>query len=264
MNADLPGESYTEDYYRLHRRRYLLNDTMSQKRIVDVLSSLQPRPQENLLDVGCGIGVISLESYKRGASVTGVDYSENAVKIARKLAMTVLGENKIEYLCLGIQDIPVLRQRFDKVSCADFVEHISRELFEAFLKSVKQVMNPGGRIVIYTPNGMVPEPTLLQKLIRLIGLLPPLRYDDIAAMGKSTLSQRWYPLGQSEDVPDQEFEYLHVDVKPAGYLIETLRKHGFRASKIIATRSSSRFQKLPYPFNILWGGHICITAQKIN
>jgi len=264
MTADLPAQSYTEDYYRLHRRRYLLNDAMSQRRIVDVLSSLQPGPGESILDIGCGIGVISLESYKRGALVTGVDYSENATKIARELALTVLGKNEIEYLCIGIQDIPTLQRRFDKVSCADFIEHISRELFETFLKLVKQVMNPGGRMIIYTPNGLIPEPTLLQKLIRLTGLLPSFRHDDIAAIEKSTQAQRWYPLDKSETVPDQEFEYLHVDVKPAAYLIGTLKKYGFQVIKIIITRSSSRFQKLPYPFNILWGGHICITVQKIN
>lgn len=263
MTEDLPARSYTEDYYRLHRRRYLLNDAMSQRRIVDVLSSLQPGRGESILDVGCGIGVISLESYKRGASVTGIDYSENAIKTARELALTVLGKNEIEYLCMGIEDIPALSRRFDKVSCADFVEHISRELFETFLKLVRPVMNPGGRMIIYTPNGLISKPTLGQKLIRLTGLLPPFRHDDITVIEKTTLTQRWYPLGGSEVIPDQEFEYLHVDVKPAAYLIGTLKKFGFRVLRTTITRGSSRFQKLPYPFNILWGGHICVTVQKI-
>jgi 2-polyprenyl-3-methyl-5-hydroxy-6-metoxy-1,4-benzoquinol methylase len=263
MKADLPSQSYTEDYYRLHQRRYLLNDAMSQRIIVDVLSSLQPGPGESILDVGCGTGVISLESYKRGALVTGIDYSDAAVKMARELALTVVGRNEIEYRCMGIQDIPTLSRRFDKISCADFIEHISRELFESFLKQVRQVMKPGGRMIIYTPNGIIPDPTLGQKLIRLAGLLPLFRHDDIAAIEKTTLAWRWYPLGKSESVSDQEFEYLHVDVNPAAYLMGALKKYGFRVIRIKITRGSSRLQKLPYPFNILWGGHICVTAQKI-
>ena len=259
---DIPSEEYSEEYFQIIKKRYLLHDAWMQKRIVDVLSSLQPSQGETILDVGCSVGTISLECRKRGALVTGIDYSDIAVKMARELELTVFGENKIEYRSLNVKDISSISRKFDKVVTADFIEHISRDLFELFLSQVKQLMRFGSILVIYTPNGFV-KPNLLQKFVRILGLLPGLKNDDFKREENRSFSQRSYSPDELEITLDEKYEYLHVDVKTASYLYETLNKDNFKICQIRVSRSSSRLQKLPYPFNILWGGHLCIIAEKV-
>jgi len=259
---DIPSEEYSEEYFQIIRRRYLLQDAWMRKRIVDVLSSLNPSPGETILDVGCSVGTISLECRKIGALVTAVDYSDIAIRMARELELEVLGENGIEYRVLDVKDLSSLSRKFDKVVTADFIEHISRELFEIFISGVTQLMRVGGIMVIYTPNGLV-SPNLLQKLVRLFGLLPGFKNDDLKKEEIHSFSQQSHLSDELKYTMDEKYEYLHVDVKTASYLHETLTKNNFKIQKIKVTRGSSRLQKLPYPFNILWGGHLCVIAEKV-
>jgi 2-polyprenyl-3-methyl-5-hydroxy-6-metoxy-1,4-benzoquinol methylase len=48
-----------------------------------VLQLLDPRPGELILDVGCGDGVLTRRIVEIGASVTGLDSSEEMVEAAR-------------------------------------------------------------------------------------------------------------------------------------------------------------------------------------
>lgn len=259
-SIDLPSTEYTEEYYQLTINQYLENQPWMRKRIKDILSLLHPSPGEHILDVGCGIGTISLECGKRGASVIAVDYCDTAVRMARELELAVLGKNEIDYRCLDIKDISTISKKFDKVISADFVEHISKTLFEIFLSEVKLLMKERSSLVIYTPNGFV-QPSVLQKIVRLVGLLPCLRNSNLKEMKKRNCSQRHYPLNPLEAFPDDEkYNYLHVDVKTASYLYETLNKSGFKVYTLRVSRSSSRLEALPYPYNVLWGGHLCIAA----
>ena len=50
-----------------------------------IMFSLLPRSSgKKLLDVGCGIGTISLELQKRDFQVTGIDFSEVAIEKCRQ------------------------------------------------------------------------------------------------------------------------------------------------------------------------------------
>ena len=49
-----------------------------------VLELLEPKPQERILDLGCGDGVLTLEIVRRGGDVVGVDLSPEMVDAARQ------------------------------------------------------------------------------------------------------------------------------------------------------------------------------------
>lgn len=257
---DIPAECYTPDYYRLHRKRYLLRDAWVEKRIRDVLDALRPRAGETILDVGCGIGMIALECRKWGARVDAIDYSEAALQAAGELERTIFGDNRIRYQRLEAHRLDSLGELFDKIVCADFIEHISPEMFRAFLNAARRRLKPHGLLILYTPNGPH-RATSLQKLIRLLGLLPPLRSDDLKTFARRRRSQPWYPVDGESRPPDQQYEYLHVDIKSARDIGKALRDCGFRPGRIAVSRSSSRLQSLPYPCNLLWGGQLCISAR---
>ena len=250
---EIPQSEYVEDYYEVQRRRYLDRDTWARGRISDVLSVLQPSPGERILDVGCGIGMISLECRKRGSDVTAIDYSEVAVRMARALEREVLGGSEIEYRCMDAGSLMSLSGLYDKAVAADSIEHISKRLFETFLREVRLRLKDEGVLVLYTPNGPVVQPNLIQKVVRLVGLLPYFRLRDAKDIHPAA----------PEDALDEKYEYLHVDIKTGRYLKRTLAKYEFRVEKIVCSRGFSRLLRLPYPFNVLWGGHLCVTARKI-
>jgi 2-polyprenyl-6-hydroxyphenyl methylase/3-demethylubiquinone-9 3-methyltransferase len=68
----------------------------------------------NVLDIGCGGGLLSEEFAKSGAEVTGIDISENSLKIARTHAV----ENNltIDYKNGYAENIPVYDNTYDVVN----------------------------------------------------------------------------------------------------------------------------------------------------
>ena len=66
---------------------YALGRTQSRKTILDpeVYRLLRDVEGKRILDVACGAGVISIHLAEFGAKCTGVDYSENLIKIAKLL-----------------------------------------------------------------------------------------------------------------------------------------------------------------------------------
>jgi SAM-dependent methyltransferase len=55
-----------------------------------IVHSLKPKSRIEILDLGCGTGLSSLELFKQGYLVTGLDISPNMVKEAKKLPFNKL------------------------------------------------------------------------------------------------------------------------------------------------------------------------------
>jgi len=99
-----------------------------------------------LLDVGCGVGTISIELQKKGFEVYGVDFSSVAIQKSR-----ALGINAIE--CdVDESGLPFEDSYFDVVWASDVVEHVFDPLF--LLEDITRVLKPTGKALISTPNDM--------------------------------------------------------------------------------------------------------------
>ena len=110
-----------------------------------VMFSLLPKLKgAKLLDVGCGIGTISLELQKQGFEVYGIDFSSVAIKKAK--------ENGIKAIeCdLDKEGIPFEDNYFDVVWAGDIVEHVFDPIF--LLKEISRVVKPSGKVLLTTPN----------------------------------------------------------------------------------------------------------------
>jgi 2-polyprenyl-6-hydroxyphenyl methylase/3-demethylubiquinone-9 3-methyltransferase len=106
--------------------------------------------QQEILEVGCGGGLICEQLAHRGAIMVGIDPSPGALATARKHAQEQgLGHN-IYYQQGYAESLPYANGSFSAIVCFDVLEHV-RDL-NATIKEVARVLAPGGVFVFDTIN----------------------------------------------------------------------------------------------------------------
>ncbi|CAO5681796.1 MAG: Ubiquinone biosynthesis O-methyltransferase [Holosporales bacterium] len=109
---------------------------------------LRPYQNLNVLDVGCGAGLICEPFSRNGATVTGIDASETALTQAR---LHALEQNlEIVYEQTSIEKKAEQSEKFDVVLALEVLEHV--ENVPLFLKSCIDVLKDDGVLFISTIN----------------------------------------------------------------------------------------------------------------
>ena len=101
-----------------------------------VFGVLDPRPGERILDLGCGEGSLTERIVAAGATVVGIDASEEMIAGARARGL--------EAHVMNAEQLPFERE-FDAVF-SNAVLHWVRD-HDAMLSGVHQALKPGGRFV---------------------------------------------------------------------------------------------------------------------
>ena len=107
----------------------------------------EPLSGINILDIGCGGGLLSEPMSRLGASVTGIDASEKNIQIAKLHSKK--NKLKINYICSSPERINV-KKKFDVILNMEIVEHV--EDIELFLKSSSNLLKKNGLMFIATIN----------------------------------------------------------------------------------------------------------------
>jgi SAM-dependent methyltransferase len=114
-----------------------------------VMRALDPRPGEEILEVGCGSGYYTRELVRRGAAVTATEYTPSALAQARR-NVGELAEFRLEDAqSLGFGD-----ESFDKVLLSEVIEHVP--VPERAVAEASRVLRPGGLLVVSTPSRFSP------------------------------------------------------------------------------------------------------------
>ena len=106
--------------------------------------------QQEVLEIGCGGGLISHELALRQALIIGLDPAENALEVARaKVRQSGLGQNA--YFEQGYAEkLPYADGSFSVIVCLDTLEHVSN--LSTTLKEIARVLAPGGIFIFDTIN----------------------------------------------------------------------------------------------------------------
>ena len=106
-----------------------------------------PLKNINILDIGCGGGLLSEPICRLGANVTAIDASLKNIEVAKYHSK----KNKlnINYIC-GSPDKLKIKKKFDVVLNMEIVEHV--EDINLFLKKSSQLLKKNGLMFVATLN----------------------------------------------------------------------------------------------------------------
>ncbi len=101
----------------------------------------------NILDIGCGGGLLSEPMCRLGAIVTGIDASMKNINIAKLHAKK--NNLKINYLCSSPEKLKI-KKKYDVILNMEIIEHVDDIQF--FLKSCSKLLKKNGVMFVATIN----------------------------------------------------------------------------------------------------------------
>mgnify|MGYP001361646283 FL=1 len=110
-------------------------------------SKKKPLDKINILDIGCGGGLLSEPMTRLGANVTGIDASSKNINIAKLHAKK--NKLKINYLCSSPEKLKI-QKKFDVILNMEIVEHV--EDINFFINSCSKLLKKNGLMFVATLN----------------------------------------------------------------------------------------------------------------
>ncbi len=104
---------------------------------------------KEVLDVGCGGGILSESMAVRGAKVTGIDMGEKPLQVAE--LHTLESGVQVTYRRVPVEDLAAESPaRFDVVTCMEMLEHVPEPA--SVVAACARLVKPGGYVFFSTLN----------------------------------------------------------------------------------------------------------------
>ena len=108
-----------------------------------------PPAGKKVCDVGCGGGILAESIAKKGATVTGIDLSEKALKVADLHSLE--SGIKVRYELISAEELAAREAgQYDVVTCMEMLEHVPDPA--AIVQACAKLVKPGGHIFFSTLN----------------------------------------------------------------------------------------------------------------
>lgn len=116
---------------------------------LDWINSQAQLAGKTVVDIGCGGGILAESMAKKGATVTGIDLSEKALKVADLHSLE--SGVRVRYELIAAEDLATREpEQFDVVTCMEMLEHVPDPA--AIVAACAQLVKPGGRVFFSTIN----------------------------------------------------------------------------------------------------------------
>src|SRR3954452_11286462 len=116
---------------------------------LDYVDHIAVLNDKQVLDVGCGGGILSESMAKRGAHVTGIDLADKALKVAQLHALET--GSPVNYRMAAVEDIARESPRvFDVITCMELLEHVPDPA--SVVAACATLVKPGGHVFFSTIN----------------------------------------------------------------------------------------------------------------
>lgn len=114
------------------------------------IDSGSPLKGQNVLDVGCGGGILSDAMARMGATVLGIDLSTKALKVAQLHALEA-STPSVTYREVAVEVLATEQPaQFDVVTCMEMLEHVPDP--SSVVRACAGLVKPGGAVYFSTIN----------------------------------------------------------------------------------------------------------------
>lgn len=156
MKKEMTNIDYTEieKFDRISDRWWDLSGEMKSLHHInplrmDYIKNRQVLEGSNILDVGCGGGILSEALAGEGATVTGIDMALSPLQSAR--AHSKISGLHIAYHQSSAEEWAKIKPEFyDAVTCMELLEHVPDP--SSIVMACAQLLKPGGNIFFATIN----------------------------------------------------------------------------------------------------------------
>ncbi|GBE39710.1 putative acetyltransferase [bacterium BMS3Bbin08] len=102
-------------------------------------------PNDIVLDIGCGEGIVTSILWSRCSNTRGCDYSSESIERARKRNPT------IEFVASNSTNLKFTNSTFTKVVLSDVAEHLLKTQLIKTLQEINRVLTKEGTLILTTP-----------------------------------------------------------------------------------------------------------------
>ena len=114
------------------------------------INGIAPLHDRDVLDVGCGGGILADSMARKGAVVTGIDLATKSLRVAQLHALEA-ETPRIRYEEVAVETLAERQPAsFDVVTCMEMLEHVPDP--ESVVKACAELVKPGGWVFFSTLN----------------------------------------------------------------------------------------------------------------
>jgi ubiquinone/menaquinone biosynthesis C-methylase UbiE len=130
------------------------------ERLRSVVEQLNVRPDDRVLEIGCGHGVAATLVCERleGGHLTAIDRSAKMIRAAARRNAAHVEAGRAEFLVATLEDLDLGERRFDKIFAVRVgLFHRAPERARAL---AERWLAPGGKLFVFydRPSGAIAEP----------------------------------------------------------------------------------------------------------
>lgn len=147
--ADFDYDSLETGYYdKIYRRSGAIRRFWHHYKFKAIESLIVSSSQSRILDIGCAAGSFLGHLRKPCLDKTGVDIARKQIEYANQK----YGNSRCHFIAGDIRQLPLERESFDIVVLSEIIEHISKSQGGCFIARIHELLKPGGKLILTTPN----------------------------------------------------------------------------------------------------------------
>jgi cyclopropane-fatty-acyl-phospholipid synthase len=129
-------------------------ETAQNNKILHIIKKLNIKPNQKVLDIGCGWGSLAIDIAKiANCEVTGITLSKNQFNYCEAKAKKLNLENQVRF---KLEDYRELNDKFDRIVSIGMFEHVGRKFYKKFFNQIEKLLFDDGISLIHTIGSVNP------------------------------------------------------------------------------------------------------------
>ena len=144
-----PTMSYSSAWFSEGEKQSLAG--AQRAKINRILQSLDTRPGDHILEIGCGWGGVMEEALRSNIAITGLTLSTEQKAYAEKRLATIRSQiNNPPSFEVRLQDYRDCQEKFNGIASVEMFEAVGEKHWPEYFQTIAKCLKPGGKACIQT------------------------------------------------------------------------------------------------------------------